>query len=219
MDRLQKILSAAGVCSRRQAEAYLTAGRVAVNGRISSLGDKADPDRDRITVDGVPIPRREAEKVLERMEENHQKKPPGADLPPVSGGDGAGGPQDLHWLVRPGRNLWRPAAPVLLHCTGAPGTGLCHLGGPGPAGLRFSKGRGPFCQRRLLPGQPGLVPGHGKGRHGPGRRGRNRRSAFLSGPGNLSGPKPGPVYSRGSARGCGRRLPADLLAGGGPLSL
>lgn len=60
MDRLQKILSAAGVCSRRQAEAYLTAGRVAVNGRISSLGDKADPDRDRITVDGVPIPRREA---------------------------------------------------------------------------------------------------------------------------------------------------------------
>lgn len=60
MDRLQKILSAAGVCSRRQAEAYLTAGRVAVNGRISSLGDKADPDRDRITVDGAPIPRREA---------------------------------------------------------------------------------------------------------------------------------------------------------------
>ena len=72
-----------------------------------------------------PIPRQEAEKVLERMEENHQKKPPGADLPPVPGGDGAGGPQDLHWLVRPGRNLWRPAAPVLLHCTGAPGTGLC----------------------------------------------------------------------------------------------
>ena len=60
MDRLQKILSAAGVCSRRQAEAYLTAGRVAVNGRISSLGDKADPDRDQITVDGAPIPRREA---------------------------------------------------------------------------------------------------------------------------------------------------------------
>ena len=54
MDRLQKILSAAGVCSRRQAEAYLTAGRVAVNGRISSLGDKADPDRDQITVDGAP---------------------------------------------------------------------------------------------------------------------------------------------------------------------
>ena len=37
MDRLQKILSAAGVCSRRQAEAYLTAGRVAVNGRILLL--------------------------------------------------------------------------------------------------------------------------------------------------------------------------------------
>lgn len=60
MDRLQKILSAAGICSRRQAEEYLTAGRVAVNGEVSALGDKADPEQDRITLDGRPVrPRRD----------------------------------------------------------------------------------------------------------------------------------------------------------------
>ncbi len=55
MDRLQKILSAAGLCSRRQAEEFLRTGRVAVNGRPASLGDQADPDRDQITLDGRPV--------------------------------------------------------------------------------------------------------------------------------------------------------------------
>ena len=55
MDRLQKILSAAGVCSRRQAEEFLRAGRVAVNGKPASLGDQADPDRDQISLDGKPV--------------------------------------------------------------------------------------------------------------------------------------------------------------------
>lgn len=55
MDRLQKIISAAGVCSRRQAEEFLRTGRVAVNGRTASLGDQADPDTDRITLDGKPV--------------------------------------------------------------------------------------------------------------------------------------------------------------------
>ena len=55
MDRLQKILSAAGICSRRQAEGFLRAGRVEVNGRTASLGDQADPDRDQITLDGQPV--------------------------------------------------------------------------------------------------------------------------------------------------------------------
>lgn len=55
MDRLQKILSAAGVCSRRQAEEFLRAGRVAVNGKTASLGDQADPDRDQVTLDGMPV--------------------------------------------------------------------------------------------------------------------------------------------------------------------
>jgi len=54
-ERLQKILSAAGVCSRRKAEEYLLAGRVAVNGAAASLGDKADPDRDVISLDGVDV--------------------------------------------------------------------------------------------------------------------------------------------------------------------
>lgn len=53
--RLQKLLSAAGVCSRRRAEEYILAGRVTVNGRPAALGDKADPGRDRIEVDGVPL--------------------------------------------------------------------------------------------------------------------------------------------------------------------
>lgn len=55
MDRLQKMISAAGVCSRRQAEEFLREGRVAVNGVTASLGDQADPERDRITLDGKPL--------------------------------------------------------------------------------------------------------------------------------------------------------------------
>lgn len=54
-ERLQKILSAAGICSRRAAEPLLEAGRVSVNGRIAGLGEKADPERDDIRVDGVPV--------------------------------------------------------------------------------------------------------------------------------------------------------------------
>jgi 23S rRNA pseudouridine2605 synthase len=55
-ERLQKILSRAGVSSRRGAEELITAGRVAVNGVIKAeLGAKADPDRDTITVDGKQI--------------------------------------------------------------------------------------------------------------------------------------------------------------------
>ena len=54
-DRLQKILSSAGVCSRRKAEEYILAGRVAVNGAAASLGGRADPERDAITVDGIPV--------------------------------------------------------------------------------------------------------------------------------------------------------------------
>ena len=55
-ERLQKILSARGVASRRKAEEMLTAGRVAVNGLPAVLGDTADVDVDIITVDGRPLP-------------------------------------------------------------------------------------------------------------------------------------------------------------------
>ena len=51
-ERLQKILSAAGVCSRRAAEAYINDGRVTVNGRPAELGQRADPEQDEILVDG-----------------------------------------------------------------------------------------------------------------------------------------------------------------------
>lgn len=54
-ERLQKILSAAGACSRRAAEEYIRAGRVMVNGEVAHLGQKADPERDRITLDGEPL--------------------------------------------------------------------------------------------------------------------------------------------------------------------
>jgi len=53
--RLQKFLSAAGVCSRRKGEALILSGRVTVNGeRITTLGTQVDPDADRIAVDGNP---------------------------------------------------------------------------------------------------------------------------------------------------------------------
>lgn len=54
-ERLQKLLSAAGVCSRRAAEGYITAGRVTVNGEPAELGRRADPDRDDIRVDGKSL--------------------------------------------------------------------------------------------------------------------------------------------------------------------
>ena len=57
--RLQKLLSAAGVCSRRSAERYITEGRVKVNGVPAQLGMKADPERDEITVDGTALPQTE----------------------------------------------------------------------------------------------------------------------------------------------------------------
>lgn len=54
--RLQKLLSARGVCSRRQAEEWITAGRVTVNGLVCGLGDSADPECDTVLIDGKPLP-------------------------------------------------------------------------------------------------------------------------------------------------------------------
>ena len=52
-DRLQKILSQAGVASRRQAEKIMLEGRVTVNGAVTTeLGSKADLERDHVKVDG-----------------------------------------------------------------------------------------------------------------------------------------------------------------------
>ena len=56
-ERLQKLISAAGLMSRRAAEECISAGRVTVNGRVASLGDRADEELDLILVDGRPLPR------------------------------------------------------------------------------------------------------------------------------------------------------------------
>lgn len=58
-ERLQKILSARGICSRRKAEEIISAGRVSVNGTMARLGDSADPDLDEILLDGSPLPSQE----------------------------------------------------------------------------------------------------------------------------------------------------------------
>jgi 23S rRNA pseudouridine2605 synthase len=54
--RLQKVLAAAGLGSRRSAEGLIAAGRVQVNGRRAALGERVVPGRDRVTVDGDTIP-------------------------------------------------------------------------------------------------------------------------------------------------------------------
>lgn len=57
-ERLQKIISAAGIASRRKAEELMLQGRVTVNGRtVTELGSKADAERDHIKIDGKPLPR------------------------------------------------------------------------------------------------------------------------------------------------------------------
>lgn len=54
-ERLQKLISACGLASRRKAEEWITAGRVTINGEKAHLGDRADLDRDKIMVDGRPL--------------------------------------------------------------------------------------------------------------------------------------------------------------------
>ncbi|MEX0587889.1 MAG: pseudouridine synthase [Cyanobium sp.] len=55
LERLQKLMAAAGLCSRRQGETLLRQGLVQVNGAVAKLGDRADPDGDQITVRGQPL--------------------------------------------------------------------------------------------------------------------------------------------------------------------
>lgn len=55
-EKLQKIIAARGLASRRRAEEMIAAGRVTVNGKPASLGDRADPETDIILVEGNPLP-------------------------------------------------------------------------------------------------------------------------------------------------------------------
>lgn len=54
--RIQRALARAGVAARRKAEALVTDGRVTVNGVVARIGQVVEPGRDRILVDGVPLP-------------------------------------------------------------------------------------------------------------------------------------------------------------------
>jgi 23S rRNA pseudouridine2605 synthase len=55
-ERLQKIIAAAGICSRRKAEEFITSGLVSINGQtVTELGTKADPAVDNIKVNGRPL--------------------------------------------------------------------------------------------------------------------------------------------------------------------
>ncbi len=54
-ERLQKLLSARGAASRREAERMILDGRVRVNGHAARLGERADPETDTIEVDGAPL--------------------------------------------------------------------------------------------------------------------------------------------------------------------
>ena len=53
-ERLQKVLAAAGLGSRREIEGWIAAGRVTVNGKPAKLGDRVEPE-DRVSVDGKPV--------------------------------------------------------------------------------------------------------------------------------------------------------------------
>ena len=68
-DRLQKILAAAGIASRRKAEEIIAAGRVTLNGAVvTEQGTKADADRDIICVDGQPLKRAQLLRLLPSLQ-------------------------------------------------------------------------------------------------------------------------------------------------------
>ena len=54
-ERVQKFLARAGIASRRKAEELIEEGRVTINGQVATLGDRADPERDSVKVDGKRV--------------------------------------------------------------------------------------------------------------------------------------------------------------------
>ncbi|OFW60126.1 MAG: hypothetical protein A2W01_11645 [Candidatus Solincola sediminis] len=54
-ERLQKVLAAAGLGSRRKCEEMIEAGRVEINGQMSGLGDRVDVEEDKVEVDGIQV--------------------------------------------------------------------------------------------------------------------------------------------------------------------
>lgn len=98
-ERLQKLLADAGVASRREAERWIADGRLKVNGRVASLGDKASR-QDRISLDGKPV--RLARKAPERRVIAYHK--PAGEVSTRS--DPEGRPTVFQRLPRAGRGRW-----------------------------------------------------------------------------------------------------------------
>lgn len=69
--RLNKYISETGICSRREADAWIEAGRVSINGQPAALGTQVH-DGDQVTVDGKPVGRRQQQHVYIAL-----NKPPG----------------------------------------------------------------------------------------------------------------------------------------------
>lgn len=61
-ERVQKLMARANIASRRKSEEIIEEGRVMVNGKVITLGDKADPEKDKITVDGQALKLKNFEK-------------------------------------------------------------------------------------------------------------------------------------------------------------
>src|SRR5215831_957826 len=63
-ERIAKVIARAGLCSRREAETWIAAGRVAVNGEVIASPARNVTPADRVTVDGSPLPRRERSRLF-----------------------------------------------------------------------------------------------------------------------------------------------------------
>jgi pseudouridine synthase len=63
---LQKIIAESGLCSRREAEKIIKMGSIKINGKLATLGDRADPEEDKITFRGKPLPQK-AEKIYLKL--------------------------------------------------------------------------------------------------------------------------------------------------------
>ena len=62
--RIQKLISGAGICSRRSSERLLIEGRVTINGTIAKLGESADLEIDEIIVNGIRLQQNISSKVI-----------------------------------------------------------------------------------------------------------------------------------------------------------
>jgi pseudouridine synthase len=95
-ERIQKVLARAGVGSRRAVEEMVDAGRIAVNGRRATLGDKIDPAKDKVEVDGSLVP------LAEHLVHYLLNKPAGVV---ATASDPEGRPTVVE-LVDPGPRVW-----------------------------------------------------------------------------------------------------------------